>query len=245
MKTFNLVSVLSVMIFLVTPTFVQAQNFRSPYGGAPANMGAPGTFLGLPMPQQWTGVRPASINQFAGNGLNWNNRNYGQTSPCANGSCTTGNCSTGNCADGRCSTRRPVIGQTSNSNCANGECRLNQYPNNRPYSNPGYEARSKWSPRTTRSIAVDPFRREEYQNRNDHGMQRSGIENPVKDLMPSRYNSNDLDLRRPYFNDQSSELINNRASESPSGTSNVRAPLPAKRSLIGTPADRAYGVAQI
>ena len=67
----------------------------------------------------------------------------------------------------------------------------------------------------------------------------------MNDLMPSRYNSNDLDLRRPYFNNQSGELINNRASESSAGTNNVRAPLPAKRSLIGAPADRAYGVAQI
>ena len=76
-------------------------------------------------------------------------------------------------------------------------------------------------------------------------MQRSGVRNPVNDLMPSRYNSNDLDLRRPYFNEQSGELIKNRASELSSGTSHVRAPLPTKRSMIGAPADRAHGLAQI
>ncbi len=256
MKTFNLVSVLSVMAFLAAPTFVEAQNFRSPYGGAPANMGAPRTFLGLPLPQQWTGSRPASTNQFTGNGPNWNNRNFGQSSPCANrrcasgscsiGTCSTGTCSTGNCGDGQYTTRRPVPGQPSNSNCANGQCRLNQYPDNRSDSNnPGYGAQGNWSPRATRSNAADPFRAGEYQNRNDRGTPRSGFQNPMNDLMPSRYNSDDLDLRRPYFNEQSGELINNRASESTFETSNVRAPHPAKRSLIGAPADRAYGVAQI
>ena len=260
MKTFKLVSVLSVMIFLMTPAFVKAQNFRSPYGGASANMGAPRTFLGLPIPQQWTGARPASMNQYGGQGPNMTNRNYGQSSPCANGNCangncangncatgncSTGNCPTGNCANGQCMTRRPVYGQTSNSNCASGQCRLNQYPNNRSYANPDYEAEGNWSPRTTRSNAADPFRGSEYQNQNDQWMTRPGVRNPVNDLMPSRYNSDDLDLRRPYFNNQSGELINNPSSESSSGTSSVRAPLPAKRSLIGVPADRAYGVAQI
>jgi hypothetical protein len=250
MKTFNLVSVLSAIAFLVAPAFVQAQNVRSPYGSAAVNMGAPRTFLGLPLPQQWTGARPASMNRYTGNGPTLNTRSYGQSSPCANGSgatgrCSTGNCSTGNGANGQFTTRRPVIGQTSNSNCANGQCRLNEYPNNHSNSNRGYEPQGNWSSRTTRSNVADPFRGTEYQNQNDHWMQRLGVRNPVNDLMPSRYNSNDLDLRRPYFNDQSVELINNRASESSSGTSNVRAPLPAKRSLNGAPADRAYGFAQI
>ena len=250
MKTFNLVSVLSMMVFLSASAFVQAQNFRSPYGGAPSNMGALRTFLGVPLPQQWTGTRPASMNQSAGNGQTLNTRNYGQSQACSNGSCVNrncapGSCSTGNCGDGEYTTRRPVPGQPSNSNCANGQCRLNQDPITRSYSNRGYKAQSDWSPRTTRTNAADPFRDEVYQNQNDHGMQGSGVRNPLNDLMPSRYNSNDLDLRRPYFNDQSGELINNRASESSSGTHNVRAPLPTKRSLIGAPADRAYGVAQI
>lgn len=247
---FNLVSVLSVMVVLSVPAFVQAQNARSSYGGAPINMGGPRTFLGLPLPQQWTGTRPASKTQSAGNRPTLNTRNYGQSAPCANGSCETGSCPTGNCAtghgaNGQFTTRRPVMGQTSNSNCANGQCRLNQDPNTRSNSNSVYEAQGNWSSRTTRTNAADPFRAQEYPNQNDHGMQRSGVRNPLNDLMPSRYNSNDLDLRRPYFNDQSSELIRDRASESSSGTSHVRAPLPAKRSLIGTPADRAHGLAQI
>jgi hypothetical protein len=255
MKTFNLVSVLSVILFLAAPTLVRGQNYRSPYGGSPANMGAPRTFLGLPLPQQWTGIRPASSNQYAGYGPATNNRNYGQSSPCANGNCATDSCAVGNCSTGNCSTgtgtncqyttRRPEFGQNSNSGCANGQCRLNQYPDNRSYSNQGYEAPGNWSPRSTRSNAADPFRGRDYQNQNDQWMTPPGQRNPVNDLLPSRYNSEDLDLRRPYFNNQSSELIDDRNGESSSGTRNVRAPLPAKRSLIGIPADRAHGIAQI
>lgn len=238
------------MIVLSASSFVQAQNFRSPYAGAPMNAGAPRTFLGLPLPQQWTGTRPTSMNQYAGNGPTLNTGNFRQPSPCATGNCPTGNCSTGNCpagncANGQCTTRRPVMGQTSNSNCANGQCGLNQYPAARSNSGRSYEAQGNWSPRTTRSNVADPFRGAEYENQNEQWMTRPGVRNPVEDLMPSRYNSNDLDLRRPYFNNQSGELMNDRTSQAFSGSNNLRAPLPAKRSLIGAPADRAHGLAQI
>ena len=250
MKIFNLVSMLSITVVLATSAIVQAQNFRSPYNCPSCSTGPTRTFLGLPLPQQWTGTRPASMTQYPGNRENLNNRNYGQSSSCADGQCPTGNCSNGKCSTGRCSngqctTNRPIFSQGTNANCTNGQCRLNQSPNGRSYSNPEYEAQDNWSPRTTRSNITDPFRSEEYQNRNDQGMQRSEFRNPVNDLLPSRYNANDLDLRRPYFNDQSSELINNRPSETSSGINNVWAPLPGKRSLIGVPADRAYGVARI
>ena len=260
MKTFNLVSVLGVMVLLTGSTFVQAQNFGSPNGGASGNMGVPGTFLGLPLPQQWTGTRPASMNQYGRQSSTFSSRNYGQSLPCTNGSCATGNCTTGSCVTGNCSTgncpngncvneqcttRRPMISQPSNSNCANGQCRLNQDPSTRTNSNPEYDAQDNWSPRTSRSNVADPFRRGEYENSNDDSITRPGSRNPLNDLMPSRYNSEDLDLRRPYFNNQSGELNNDRANESSFGADNVRAPRPAGRAIFGAPVDRGHGVAQI
>lgn len=254
-KTFNLVSVLGVIIILTSSAFVQAQNFGSPYGGAPRNQGAPRTFLGLPVPQQWTETRPGSMNQYGGQGSTFCSGNDGPSSSCANGSCatgscttgrcTTGNCPTGNCANGQCTTRRPVISQPSSASCVNGQCRLNQSPNTRTYSKPEYEAQGNWSPRTSRSNVEDPFRGAAYENQNDEWMTRPGSRNPMNDLLPSRYNSEDLDLRRPYFNNQSGELNRNRASESSFGADNIRAPRPAGRAIFGAPVDRGHGVAQI
>lgn len=260
MKTFNLVSVLGVMVLLTGSTFVQAQNFGSPNGGASGNMGVPGTFLGLPLPQQWTGTRPASMNQYGRQSSTFSSRNYGQSLPCTNGSCATGNCTTGscvtgncstgncpngNCVNGQCTTRRPMISQPSNSNCANGQCRLNQDSSTRSNSYPRYDAQDDWSPRTPQSNIADPFQDKEYQNRNENWSRRPDVRKPFNDLMPSRYNSNDLDLRRPYFNNQSGELIRNRASDPASDSTHVRAPRPATRSSIGAPADREHGLAQI
>ena len=47
MKTLNLVSAVCVAILLVAPAFVQAQDFRSPYGGPEANTNQARSFFGL------------------------------------------------------------------------------------------------------------------------------------------------------------------------------------------------------
>ena len=287
MKTFNLVSMLCVAVVLASPAFVKAQDFRSPYGGPGTNANRSRSFLGLPIPQQWSGNRPAATNQYSGNGAyrsnSYNSQYSGQfaNGQCATGNCptgryATGNCTTGNCANGTCrncncpngacasglcaSGRCETCaygqctgcingqcgnGQSANANCPNGQCRLNQDPNARYNSGPGYGAQGDWSPRTTRSNSVDPFRRTEYQDGNDNWTQRPAMRNPVSDLYPSRYNQSDLDLRRPYFNNQSGELNDSRSGDSSSAARDTRAPRPSDRSMFGTPADRAHGLAQI
>ena len=211
MKTLNLVSAVSVVILLVAPAFVKAQDFRSPYSGPGANTNQPRSFLGLPIPQQWSGNRPAASNQYSGQ--------------FANGQCGSG--------------------QSANGNCPNGQCRLNQNSNGRYNSGMNYGVQGTWSPRTTRSNSADPFRQAEYQNESDNWTQRPTLRNPVNDLYPSRYDRSDLDLRRPYFNNQSGALNKSRSGDSSSAARSTRAPLPSNRSRFGAPVDRADGLAQI
>ena len=211
MKTLKLVSAVSVVILFVAPMFVKAQDFRSPYSGPGANTNQPRSFLGLPIPQQWSGNRPAASNQYSGQ--------------FANGQCGSG--------------------QSANGNCPNGQCRLNQNPNARYNSGMNYGAQGNWSPRTTRANSADPFRQAEYQNESDNWTQRPALRNPVNDLYPSRYDRSDLDLRRPYFNNQSGAQNNSRSGDSSAAARNTRAPLPSNRSRFGAPVDRADGLAQI
>ena len=287
MKTLNLVSAMSVAILLLAPVFVQAQGFRSPYGGSGTNANPSRTFLGLPIPQQWSGNRPAAMNQYSGSGAyrsnSYNNQYSGEF---AKGQCTTGNCpirrnatvncSTGNCANGTCrdcncpngacanglcasgqcptcangqcagcANGRCGSGQSAGGNCPNGQCRLNQNPNARDNSGRNYGVQGDWSPRTTRSNSADPFRQPEYQNENDNWTQRPALRNPVSELYPSRYNQSDLDLRRPYFSNQSGELNNSGSGDGSSTGRDTRAPHPSDRSMFGAPADRADGLARI
>ena len=267
MKTFNLVSMMCVAILLVAPEFVQAQDFRSPYGGPGTNAKQPRSFLGLPMPQQWSGYRPARTNQYAGqftngqcatgNFPNLRNATGNFTNgTCRNCSCPNGACANGLCASGQCPTcangqcagcanGQCGSGQSAIGNCPNGQCRLNQNPMARYNSGPNYGAQGDWSPRTTRSNSADPFRRVDDQNENDNWTQRPALRDPVNDLYPSRYNQSDLDLRRPYFNNQSGELNNSRSGDRPSSARDTRAPLPSNRSMFGAPIDRAHGMARI
>ncbi|MEZ6035640.1 MAG: hypothetical protein R3C17_21285 [Planctomycetaceae bacterium] len=71
------------------------------------------------------------------------------------------------------------------------------------------------------------------------------MKNPVNDLYHSRYNESDLNLRRQYFNDQSSELNSNQSARPSSAAIDVRAPRPSDRSMFTVPAERASGLAQI
>ena len=98
MKTLKLVSAVCLAILLAAPTSVRAQNFRSPYGASRTSAGPSRSFLGLPIPQQWTGNRPDMTNQYSGSEAYRNNSNYGQNSAFgANGQYTSGQCATGNC----------------------------------------------------------------------------------------------------------------------------------------------------
>ena len=249
MKRLNLVSIVCVAVVFASPIFVHAQNYRSPYGNSVTSPNQSRSFLGLPIPQQWIGSRPATMNQYTRNGAfstgTCRNCNCPEGA-CANGLCASGQCAT--CASGQCSScanGQCANGQCGSGNCPNGQCRLNQYPNTRYNSGIRYGVQGDWSPRTTRSNLADPYRPAEYSNRNDSWTQRPSLRNPVKDLYPSRYNRSDLDLRRPYFNNQSGELNDTRAGEDSSTSRDVRAPRPSDRSLFGAPADRAYGLAQI
>ncbi len=297
MKTLNLFSAMCVAILLATPVFVHAQDFRSPYGASRTNAGPSRSFLGLPIPQQWSGNRPAATNQYSRNGVYGSNSNYGQnsafgangqngsgqcatgncpmgqsaTSRFASGNCPKGNCATGSCrncscpdgscasglcASGRCATcaygqcsgcanGECRNGQRASGNCLGGQCPLNQNSNARYNSVPSYGVQGDWSPRTTRSNVVDPFRRAEYQNGNDNWTPRPAVRNPVNDLYPSSYNQNDLDLRRPYFNNQSGDLNDSRSGDSSSAARDIPTPRPSDRSMFSAPADRAHGLAQI
>ena len=297
MKTLNLFSAMCVAILLAAPVFVQAQDVRSPFGASRTNAGPSRSFLGLPIPQQWSGNRPAATNQYSGNGVYRSNSNYGQYSAfgsngqygsgqcetgncpmgrsatgqfasgnCRNGNCTTGacnncSCPAGACASGLCASGQcPTCvngqcagcangqcrnGQSASGNCPGGQCPLNQNSNVRYNSGPSYGVQGDWSPRTTRSNVADPFRRADYQNGNDNWTQRPAVRNPVKDLYPSRYNQNDLDLRRPYFNNQSGELNDSRSNDSSSAARHIQTPRSSGRSMFSAPADRAHGLAQI
>ena len=74
-----------------------------------------------------------------------------------------------------------------------------------------YGAPDNWTPRTTRSNVSDPFRGAAVPNDYDNSTKRPALRNPANGLYPARYNENDLDLRRPYFNDQSGEMNDTRA----------------------------------
>ena len=295
MKTLKLFSAVCVAILFAAPVSVQAQDSRSPYGASRTNAGPSRSFLGLPIPQQWTGNRPAVTNQYSGNGASRSNSDNSQfsrefangqcatgnclsprnatanyaTDNCANGTCRNCNCPDGACASGLCASGQCATcangqcagcangqcagcangqcanGQSVRGNCPGGRCPVNQNSNVRYNSGPNYGAQGDWSPRTTRSNSADPFRRAEYQNDNDNWTQRPALRNPVNDLYPSRYNQSDLELRRPYFNDQSGELNDSRSGDSSSAARDTRAPRPSDRSMFGAPADRAYGLAQI
>ena len=236
MKTLNPVSAVCVAILLVAPAFVLAQDFRSPYGGSGTTANQSRSFFGLPIPQQWSGNRPASMNQYSGSGACRSQSSNSQYSA----QFANGQCATGRCGSGRCS-----CGQSAGGNCPNGQCRLNQNPDAGYNSGPNYGAEGEWSPRTTRSNSADPFRQAESRNENENWTQRPALRNPVNDLYPSRYNQSDLDLRRPYFNNQSGEVKNSRSGDRSSAAHNTRAPFPTNRSMSGVPADRAYGLAQI
>lgn len=289
MKTLKFVLTLCTAVAYAAPVFAQAQDYRSP------NAGSARTFLGLPIPQQWNNMRPASATQYSNSAVYYRSRYPGQNSAnCVNGQCTTGNCPTGNCPTGNCPTGQVTSGyrmgdryatgtcvncncpdgacasglcatgqcpscangqcvgcanglcdrgRNLNGNCPNGQCRLNQNPRFNQVGTYGFQG--GWTPRTTRSNVSDSFNGASVPDDDNNWTQRPALRNPVNDLYRSHYNQSDLDLRRPYFNNQSGELNDTRAGGTSSAARDIRAPRPSDRSMSDVPADRAAGLAQI
>ncbi len=278
MKTLKTVSMMFVAVAFVSSVSAQAQDYR------PSNSGPSRTFLGLPVPQQWTGVRPTA-NQNTGygaqqgyNAIGLNSSScangqcsngskqagYGSPDTCANGRCTSGTCSNCNCPAGACASGlcasgqcaacangqcancangRCDNGQSVGGNCPNGQCRQNLNARTTPGQN--YGVSGNRVPRNTRSNVADPFRQAEFDNENNNWTPRAATRNLNNVQSPSRYNQNDMDLRRPYFYGQSGELNDARNSENSSVSRDIRAPRPSDRSMFGVPVERAEGLAQI
>ena len=237
MKTLKFVSAVFLAILLAAPALVPAQDFRAPSGGSRATNTPPRTVLGLPIPQQWGGSRRAATNQYSGNlsdgqCTTGNCQNRGNaTGNCTTGTCRNCNCPNGACANGLCASGQcPTCANGQCAGCANGACG---------------RAQGDWSPRTTRSNYADPFRGADSQPENDKWTQRPALRNPVKALYPSSYSQSDLDLRRPYFNKQSSELNKTQTGDRASAAPDTHAPRPSDRSMFSAPADRVNGLAQI
>lgn len=285
MKTLKTVSMMFAALIFVFAASVQAQDFRTSNGGPTRS------FLGLPVPQQWSGARPTSLNQNPGGidrSYNPRNQNAGT---CPNGRCTTGNYQTGyatnsrmangkytngtcgncncpagacasglcasgqcpacangqcvGCENGQCANGQCANGQCSSRNCPNGQCPQNQYPSVRSNSNRNYGVQENWNTRATRTSPADPYRRAETDNAQDNWTPRAAVQTLNHALNPSRYNRDDLDLRRPYFNNQSGELNDTRSGDQNSVSRDIRAPRPSDRSMFGAPVDRAPGFVQI
>ena len=176
--------------------------------------------FGLPMPQQWSGVRPMGMN---GGASSYGYRQAGYNPNCPNGNCSTGacadgQCATGACVNGNCPTGTCVNGQCSNAgiqtgayrggNCPNGNCGTGSYTNSRyPVG-----AQSDWSPRSTRTGLADSYRRsDEFDDRNGWTQRTSRpVLAPLDDAFSSRYRQDDLNLRNEYFgNDPRSRMNSN------------------------------------
>ena len=285
MKTLRSVAMMVFAVTFVAAVSVQGQDFRSPIGGRSRS------FLGLPIPQQWTGAqwtgtRPPN-NQNTGYG---GYRNYystgsnsgtcrngqcpnasspdagGMIGNCASGRCATGSCQNCNCPAGACESGLCASGQCAacengqcagcengqcasgqcvSGNCPNGQCRQNQYQNSRSNYGVNYGVEGNRASRSTRSNVADPYRQADFDNGNDNWTPRAATRKLNNVLSPSRYDRNELELRRQYFNNESGELNDSLSGESTSVSRDIRAPRPTERSMFGAPGDRPAGLAQI
>lgn len=126
MKSFKTVSMMFVAVAFVASVSAQAQDYRSSNGSPPRS------FLGLPVPQQWTGVRPTSNQNAANRAYQGNNSTGLNSGSCANGQCSNGsdqagygdvaNCANGRCTTGTCSNCNCPAGACASGLCANGQC---------------------------------------------------------------------------------------------------------------------------
>lgn len=194
----------TVIIAISSSALTMADDARYQGGIGPSR----GLF-GIPLPQQWTGTRPASYTYgpARSNCLNGQCR----TTTCPNGDCSSGQCSTGNCSgivcrNGQCGTAACPNGRCEvgygtrrGSACPNGRCGLNE-TGGQPQRDPGSGSPSAWAPRDTRRPA-DPFRRSDSQDQKNLWTQRSlrPVLDPVNETFRSRYSREELDLNSDYF----------------------------------------------
>lgn len=227
MKTSTLLTAGLYILLLTRSVTVTAQDRRNSNYGAAMNSGYNGgmnRFLfGLPMPQQWSGVRPTAMSRGfngqgytpSGNSVNYANgqcqRGIGANGQCSGGRCVGGQCPTGACASGQCRTGacgngqcgngQPVSGQFSNGNYSSGYRGMSICPNGQCPQG----AQSGGMSRSTRSMPADPFRRSGDLSANDQWTPRPVIA-PLNDVnRGTGYDRNDLDLRSDYFGGESAD----------------------------------------
>ena len=237
-----LTSALSVALAALSLT-AMAQDSRYPATGTGSryNAAPQRTRLGLPLPQQWSGVQPTGLT-----GRN-NRQSYvfgGYPANCPNGQCQTGNCANGQCSTGACAN-----GQCSAGACVNGQCSAGRCPNGNcgpaPYTNNSYPqgVRSGWSQGNSRATPADPFRRSGQLSDADAWTPRSGL-NSLNDAFSSQYRRNDFDLRSEYFGSDSRNQNELRAPVPTRSRVNSDEWTPSSRRSMEAPAETFSGVAR-
>lgn len=201
-------------------------DYGSSYRSAPNR-----SLLGLPLPQQWSGMRPTGMNRGS-NGQGFAPAGY--SAGCPNGQCPTGASANGQCQTGACAN-----GQCSAGQCPNGNCRT------APYTNRQYPqgVQSGWSPRSSRATLADPFRRSGRLSDADAWTPRSGL-NPLNDAFNSQYRSNDFDLKSEYFGGDSRGRNELRAPAPMRSGVNSDNWTPTSRRSMEAPAESYGGVAR-
>jgi hypothetical protein len=217
--------------------------------------------LGLPMPQQWSGVRQTGLTRGnngqayfpAGSAANCPNGQCAngqcangqfQTGSCPNGQCSTGECANGQCATGTCSTGQCSTGQCSTGNrstgrCPNGNCGTAPYPGNQYPQG----VQSGWSPRNSRATEADPVRRSGQLSDADAWTPRSGL-NPLNEAFSSTYRRNDFDLKSEYFGGDSRSRDELRAPVPARSRNNSDEWTHSSRRSMEAPAEMFSGVAR-
>lgn len=235
-----LTSVLSLAVTSVSLT-AAAQDPRYPAPVSRYNSVPQRTLLGLPLPQQWSGVRPVDPNRGR-SGQAYGPAGYSTNCPngqCQTGSCPSGQCSTGACASGLCSTGACTSGQCSTGRCQNGTC--GSAPDTiSPYRQ---GVHSGWSPRNSRATLADPFRRSGQLSDADAWTPRSG-RNPLNDAFGSQYRREEFDLKSEYFGGDSRILNHQQVPvQTRSRVNSDEWTAPSRRSMEA-PAETFSGVAR-
>ncbi|GEM_PF-769107 len=269
MKTTSLLTAGLYVLLLTRSVIVSAQDRQNPNYGAPMSSGYNGgmnrTRFGLPMPQQWSGVRPTGMSRgFNGQGLAPSRF----SANCANGQCQSGNgangqCSTGRCAKGQCPTGVCASGQCRTDSCANGQCdngpsvggqSVGARFSNGNYSS-GYRgmsncpngqcpqrAQSGGMSFNTRSMPADPFRRSGDLSSRDQWTPRPVVA-PLNDAYRgSGYDRNDLNLRSEYFGDKSDNGADFPAQTQPNSDFNSNEWTRPSRRSLEAPASTRSGI---
>lgn len=223
MKRASLICSVLYMVVLFRNAVVLGQDRWTQPGASrsvPAGYSAPTRGLfGLPMPQQWSGARPAGVQRYGQydgmTGIRSNCPN-GQCGPgvargasqsgylpagsCPNGICSTAN---GGCVGGNCSAGGCVNGQCSTGYCPNGQCQSGAAMRNRcPGGICPQGLNSGWNARSTQMAPADPFRSVRPQDLEWTSSRRSGLSTTRDTRLFDDQMRDRFDLRSEYFNDE-------------------------------------------